>query len=100
MQRVAGCHKVAAQEGARDSETSSAATVSLFLAAIPVTSRSCTKKAINAELTFPCGASAKESGMSSAKTIQVMQPAAKPRARGNRKVKVSTNMKEGTASRG
>ena len=38
--------------------------------------------------------------MSSAKTIQVMQPAAKPRARGNKEVKVSTNMKEGTASRG
>ena len=38
--------------------------------------------------------------MSSAKTIQVMQPAAKPKARGNKKVKVSTNMKEGTASRG
>lgn len=38
--------------------------------------------------------------MSSAKTIHVMQPAAKPSARGSKKVKVSTNMKEGTASRG
>ena len=51
-------------------------------------------------LTLPCGASARESGMSSAKTIQVMQPAANPRARGNKEVNVSTNMKEGTASRG
>ena len=53
-----------------------------------------------AGLTLPCGASARESGMSSANTIQVMQPAANPRARGSKKVKVSTNMKEGTASRG
>ena len=29
-----------------------------------------------------------------------MQPAAKPRARGNKEVKVSTNMKEGTANKG
>lgn len=57
---------------------------------------------VNAEsgLTLPCGASARASGMSSAKTIQVMQPAAKPKARGSKEVKVSTNMKEGTASRG
>jgi len=52
------------------------------------------------DFTLPWGASASESGMSSAKTIQVMQPAAKPRARGSKKVKVSTNMKEGTARRG
>mmetsp|Transcript_2386 Transcript_2386/g.6015 ORF Transcript_2386/g.6015 Transcript_2386/m.6015 type:complete len:202 (+) Transcript_2386:309-914(+) len=53
---------------------------------------------VAAVATWGCGAAARASGMSSAHTIHTMHPAANPRARGSSAVKVSTNMKEGTAT--
>lgn len=50
--------------------------------------------------TLPWGASANASGSNSAKTIQTMQPAAKPRASGRRTRNASTNRNDGTATKG
>eukprot|EP00983_Pelagomonas_calceolata_P117450 1160416-Pelagomonas_calceolata.AAC.8 len=49
---------------------------------------------VTAVATLECGAASRASGSSSAHTIQIMQPAAKPRARGSRAWKVSTNSPE------
>eukprot|EP00958_Prasinococcus_capsulatus_P013217 scaffold1338_cov364-Prasinococcus_capsulatus_cf.AAC.2 len=50
--------------------------------------------------TVRADASSRLSGISSAKTIQIIEPAAKPRPNGKRSVKLCTNIKAGTATSG
>ena len=54
----------------------------------------------HSEHTLPALESSRASGSSSANTIHSMQPAAKPSAIGSNDLKVSTNTKDGKASRG
>mmetsp|Transcript_19138 Transcript_19138/g.41286 ORF Transcript_19138/g.41286 Transcript_19138/m.41286 type:complete len:324 (+) Transcript_19138:2188-3159(+) len=62
--------------------------------------RHCSQAAENvaAVATWPWSADSRASGMSSANAIQIMQPAAKPSARGSSAENVSTNTYEGTAT--